>query len=179
MEKLSPALRTQAIDFALRCKYNTYPDIMKLLPKQIDAHLKVALAAIVSDKKTLNSLDDENLLLELRSRLEHREHLEMMKEEAAINYARATKSQTQKEIAKKPRIDSLQALIIQILKINGEIDQARLLVEIRNREGGGTIEETTEDKIFFIDSKGRGGHSATISGLKFRLRRAKKILGLL
>ncbi len=78
----------------------------------------------------------------------------------------------QSDRGKKDRPDTLNRFINECVRSNPTITTTQLLKEIKKlpRE---IIEEITEDEIYFIED-GKGGNSATISGLKDRLSKAKK-----
>lgn len=85
-----------------------------------------------------------------------------------------TGKRRQRANAKKSRSDELQILIETIMATLPSIKPVGLLDELRKQEGGGIIEEITDDDIFFINKDGHGGESAKVSGLKDRMSRARK-----
>ena len=84
----------------------------------------------------------------------------------------------QSDRGKKDRPDTLNRFINECVRSNPTITTTQLLKEIKklptgDGRNGEIIEEITEDEIYFIED-GKGGNSATISGLKDRLSKAKK-----
>jgi hypothetical protein len=82
----------------------------------------------------------------------------------------------QKYVAQKTRSDPLQSLIIKIISNDPQITATELLDELSKHEGGGIVEEITDDKIYFYGKDKKGGNSAKITGLKDRMTRARKII---
>ena len=86
-----------------------------------------------------------------------------------------TGRQWRKRIAQQPRRDGLSQLIWErVQNTSGKITESELRTEIEVSLGCGVIDEVTEDKIYFINRDGTGGHSSPISALRGRLSRAKK-----
>lgn len=88
----------------------------------------------------------------------------------------------QSVIARKPRQDGLQQLIVEIVGSNPAITEKELLRELESRQNLGVILTVTERDIEFV-TKARGEdwangkiESAPISGIKDRLTRAKRYL---
>lgn len=79
--------------------------------------------------------------------------------------------------AKKPRPDRLQVLIEQIVKKAPHAGTAEVRRELAERAGHGVVEEIDEEEnaIFFIGD-GRSEKSASLSGLKDRVSRARRSL---
>jgi hypothetical protein len=80
----------------------------------------------------------------------------------------------QRRNASKPRPDSLQKLIIEILEKKPHLTSRNILDELRKRQFQGVIDDIDEDEISFWD-KGKL-LQASILGLKDRVRRAKNNL---
>ena len=91
---------------------------------------------------------------------------------------------------KAAKADSLQKIIIDIVRRNPEIAFAQLLLELRKQQGDGIIDEIVGTRIYFrqagtATTSGAGevigmkviSDSAPISGLKHRLTRARKKVG--
>ena len=87
----------------------------------------------------------------------------------------ATRRRWLQSIASKDRGDGLAQVILKLVRnTNGKITEAELRTEIEASQGGEFIDEVTEDRIYFINRDGTGGHSSPISALRSRLSRAKK-----
>jgi hypothetical protein len=83
-------------------------------------------------------------------------------------------------------IDSLQKLILEIVRLDLDISRAQLLEKLMDFQGEGVIDEIADGKIYFrgADTKKAGGtknakekvisYTVKISGLKHRLTRARK-----
>ena len=72
------------------------------------------------------------------------------------------------------KTDALQAFIIDAVRANRSITLAQLLDRLRQqRQPGGWLEDIDQETIWFLDGK-RGSKSASVSGLKDRLCRARK-----
>jgi hypothetical protein len=80
----------------------------------------------------------------------------------------------QRRNASKPRPNSLQELIIKILKKKPHLTSRSILDELRKEKSQGIIDDIDEDEILFFN-KGKLC-SVPISGLKDRVRRAKNYL---
>lgn len=82
----------------------------------------------------------------------------------------------QTEIARKPRLNELNALIAAIVKDDPEITEKGLWRELEKRAGQGVIVEmTADDKIQWKTSAGKV-ETTPISALKDRLSRVKQRL---
>jgi len=79
----------------------------------------------------------------------------------------------QKDLAKRPRTDALQSLIIKILGQFPEISFQKFLEELKKEIGKGTIETITENKIEWTGKNGKVGDTL-FSALKARITRARK-----
>ncbi|OAI14215.1 hypothetical protein A1507_15545 [Methylomonas koyamae] len=78
---------------------------------------------------------------------------------------------------KKPKPDTLQILINQIVRNNPEISEKELLSKLEKEKGLGVIEDVEDIDIVFSD-KNDQLKAARVSGLKDRLSRAKKKFAL-
>jgi len=72
-----------------------------------------------------------------------------------------------------PSGDALQRLIEEIVMRHPTISASALLARLRDRQHQGVIEDIDDGRICFVDASG-AGRSASISGLKDRLTRARK-----
>jgi hypothetical protein len=95
---------------------------------------------------------------------------------AALDEAR-TGRRKQRHIAKRSRLDPLQGIILEILKRRPTTNEAELLEALREYEKGDVIAEITDSEIAFNTKAGRLAE-APITGLKHRLSRARKRLGI-
>ncbi len=91
-----------------------------------------------------------------------------------------TGKRRQRSNALKPRKDELQKLIIEIATENPDITPTALLIELKKyKDVRKVIADITEDEIHFTGKDENSSKSATISGLKDRLTRAKKYINSL
>jgi hypothetical protein len=94
----------------------------------------------------------------------------------AINLAAMDEAITgrrkQTERARRPRLDSLSSLILEILTENPEMSSDKILRTLRGYERGDVIDEIDEGSIWLV---GRG-KPVPISGLKDRVSRMRKKL---
>ena len=81
----------------------------------------------------------------------------------------------QRQRAQGPRSDALNELIFALVGNNRDITVVELLKELEHYD---IIEEITEEYIYFIQPNGKQGKPAPITGLKDRLYRAIKKIGL-
>jgi hypothetical protein len=81
----------------------------------------------------------------------------------------------QKELARKPRSDALQQIIIEILHKDLTLTARQVLHRLEGYTGMGVIESVSEDNIEWI---GKNGHikDTPVTGLDDRIRRARDFL---
>ena len=83
----------------------------------------------------------------------------------------------QKELSKRPRSDALQKIIIEIIRSQPNLTAAEVLAVLKTHKGDSIIEYIDEENknIEWKDSN-ENPKSTPISGLKDRVRRAKRII---
>ena len=94
-------------------------------------------------------------------------------------YRTIVEANKQKEIAKLPRQDALQKLIIEIIRKEPGSTTQQVLDKLKSRAGGSVIEYINEEDNS-IEWSTPNAHlkTAPITGLRYRIRRAKKFLNV-
>jgi hypothetical protein len=94
--------------------------------------------------------------------------------EAQIQKAKDRRAKNNSVHAKKPRVDALQAEIEKIVSHKPTITRDELFTQLEQLKGLGIIQDIEDDLIHFSSSENEPVKTATISGLKDRLSRARK-----
>jgi DNA-binding HxlR family transcriptional regulator len=98
----------------------------------------------------------------------------------AVGVSALVKAEQARRAGRSKKTDTLQELILDIVRANQKITVAELLTRLRELDHKGIIEgvdtpEKPNPQIYFIDRNGHGDQ-APISGLKDRLTRARKVI---
>lgn len=96
---------------------------------------------------------------------------------AATKMAELAVRQRQRKLARNPRHDALQNVIIAIVKEDPAITTPKLWARLRRKACGGVIEGVHDGIMEWTDGKGKV-HETSAHAVKDRLSRAKKELGL-
>ena len=123
------------------------------------------------------------LILEYQKALDEARHWKGMGPEQYLGSraAKALHIERQRKRSQLPRQDSLQRLIIQILKATPEARSAKVIAELRKHIGG-SIEQIMDGVIEWHEEDKRGrnkqwsAEATPLTGLKDRIYRARKFL---
>ena len=93
-------------------------------------------------------------------------------------YRTIVEANKQKEIAKLPRQDALQKLIIEIIRKEPGSTTQQVLGKLKSREGGSVIEYIHEEENVIAWLTPTHAKESPIASLKDRICRAKKFLNV-